>query len=487
MAAIKATTPLPRLPIGMCCVTQLAFGVFVTLPFTTFVYMVQDFYPTASDASLSRRTGLLASLSNLSMFVSSIPWGLVTDKRGRRPVLNVGNWSAAVTVLLLGFAPNYGFACACRVVGGLLNGTLGAMKAVIADVTDDTNAPLAFSALSVAWGVGAVLGPALGGLLSRPCREGGLLFGATSCSPGSILSRMPYILPCLFCSFLCGLAGCLSLRLPETIHRPGQPPIDAPPRCVDDAEDVPLLQPQSTSELELQSSSATPDVLPPVEQPTLPPTPVRWFRDRQCVLCLLGYALCAFIFIQMDELLPLFAAAEEGLGMSPRSLSAPLAFGGAVVFAFTLFCYPPMVRRVGLRTSTRGGYLVTSLSTLIVPVAALATGGLRSAILYIAIAFRSVAAVTVFTSSMLMVNKSAPAGQLGEVNGMGQCLAALVRGLGPAIAGLEWGASVKSSTQGAHFLPFLSISLMALIGIVLYGEVDFSKEQQGRMEEAVGE
>ena len=461
--------------MATCFLTQLSFGVFVTMPFTTFVYMVQDFFPSDSTALNSQRTGLLASLSNLSMFLTSIPWGYVTDRRGRRPVLNIGNWTASATILLLGLQHTFGGACACRVVGGLLNGTLVTMKAVIADVTDDTNAAKAFSLLSVAWGVGAILGPVLGGLLSRPCRGGGVLFGAASCAPGSVLERQPYLLPCLTCSLMCALAGTLSLRLPETMRKGTDAARPAPvrePCVVGDGEEQPMLL-----EVEMQQTAPPPDPdASPVAAASAPapaPPPVRWFRDRQCVLCLLGYALCAFIFIQLDELLPLFAA--DGLDMSPRGLSAPLAFGGAVVLSFTLFCYPPLVRRVGLRASTRGGFVATSVSTLIVPYASLATStGLQNAILYVGIAARGVAAVTCFTSSMLMVNKSSPAGQLGEVNGMGQCLAALVRGLGPAIAGLEWSASLNGP-GGAQFAPFVSIAAMALLGTVLYGRVDFDK------------
>ena len=486
----QVATPLPRLPIVTCFVTQLSFAVFVTMPFTTFVYMVQDFYPDASAAENSRRTGLLASLSNLSMFLTSIPWGFVTDRRGRRGVLNVGNWTATLTVLLLGLQHTFGAACACRVVGGLCNGTLVTMKAIIADVTDDTNAARAFSLLSVAWGVGAILGPVLGGLLSRPCREGGVLAGAASCHPGSILDRQPYFLPCLTCSLMCALAGALSLKLPETMRKATPQKPAQQPCVVGDGEEQPLLL-----EVEMQN---TPDVLPAVAAPPLDsdasslvaaPTTVRWFRDTQCVLCLLGYTLCAFIFIQLDELLPLFAA--DGLNMSPRGLSAPLAFGGAVVLSFTLLCYPLLVRRAGLRASTRGGFVATSVSTLIVPVASLAASvGQRNFILYVGIATRGIAAVICFTGSMILVNKAAPGGQLGEVNGMGQCLAALVRGLGPAIAGVEWAASLKGPA-GAQFAPFMSIAAMALLGTVLYGRVDFdrasSRPSSGDEAVAVGE
>lgn len=479
-------TPLPRLPMACCFLTQLSFAVFVTMPFTTFVYMVQDLYPGRSETFLAARTGLLASLSNLSMFVTSVPWGLASDRRGRRPVLLVGACSAALTMFALGCARSYAFACFARVLGGLLNGSLGTMKAIIADVTDASNAPRAFAGLSVAWGLGAVAGPAIGGLLSRPCVEGGLLAGSLICVPGGLLTSRPYFIPCLVSSLLCAASGVLAWRLEETLGLQWKAPVQQrahPEGCTEEV--APLL----SDEVELREQNGErrehdehlSEALSVVQEAIhAPAPPVRWFRDRQCVLCLLGYGLCAFIFIQLDELLPLFAAApvaSGGLGLTPRGLSAPLAWNGLVVFLFTLLAYPPLVARWGLRFATRGGFWATAGATLAVPVASLAAPPLSMVLLYAAVSARGAAAVTVFTSSMILVNRGAPFGQLGEVNGAGQALAALVRGLGPAIAGLEWGSSVRSSVAGSQFAAFVTVAATALLGVALYGRVRFEEEE----------
>ena len=82
---------------------------------------------------------------------------------------------------------------------------------------------------------------------------------------------------------------------------------------------------------------------------------------------------------------------------------------------------------------------------------------------------------------MIMVNRAAPAGQMGEVNGAGQALASLVRGAGPALAGLEWGAAVRSAeaaggADGAQYGPFAAVAAMSLLGCVLYAFVRFDEE-----------
>ena len=82
---------------------------------------------------------------------------------------------------------------------------------------------------------------------------------------------------------------------------------------------------------------------------------------------------------------------------------------------------------------------------------------------------------------MIMVNRAAPAGQMGEVNGAGQALASLVRGAGPALAGLEWAAAVRSAARagaadGAQYGPFAAVAAMSLLGIALYARVRFDDD-----------
>jgi MFS family permease len=428
--------------------TQLSVAVFVTLPFTTLVFLVQDLFPDLEESTISERTGFLASLSNLGMAVTSIPWGLVSDRRGRRPVLLVGAAASVTSVLALGLCSSYAGACAFRLAGGLLNGTLGSIKSLIADVTDASNAPQAFSILSVAWGIGAVLGPAAGGLLSRPCSDSGVLAASRHCQAGQPLLGRPYLLPCLFSALLCFIAGALAFKLPETLRRP-----DAA-----DEESAALLK-------------ATPDAARP-----------RWFRDRQCLLCLCGYTLTAYVYIQLDELIPLFAAAPRasgGLALSPRGLASPLAFGGAFVFVFSLYGYPGLVRSLGLRAATRLGFFATAAACVLVPACSLLGTASGLLLLPLVLAFRGAAAVTVFTSSMLLVNKNCPPGQLGEVNGCGQAAASLARGVGPAFAGLAWALCVRSRLPLAQFGAFCSVAVTTLTGgLGIYSRVRFDDDQE---------
>jgi hypothetical protein len=65
----------------------------------------------------------------------------------------------------------------------------------------------------------------------------------------------------------------------------------------------------------------------------------------------------------------------------------------------------------------------------------------------------------------------APQEQLGAVNGVGQTLAAFVRGVGPALGGVLWAASLELQQAGQQFLTFTIIALLAFGTWLLFRQV----------------
>lgn len=94
-------------------------------------------------------------------------------------------------------------------MGGLLCGNMGIVKSFLTEITDDTNRSASFYLYSLAWTMGAICAPLVGGLLSKPAEKYPSVF---SSDPSSIWVEYPYLLPCLLtvawnvlAALICGL------------------------------------------------------------------------------------------------------------------------------------------------------------------------------------------------------------------------------------------------------------------------------------------
>ena len=87
---------------------------------------------------------------------------------------------------------------------------------MIGESTDFTSQAVAFGYLGLAFGVGTVLGPLIGGSLASPCEEFGPRFPL--CGPGQLNAARPFFLPCLGAALVSGFAAASNaLVLRETL------------------------------------------------------------------------------------------------------------------------------------------------------------------------------------------------------------------------------------------------------------------------------
>ncbi|KAF9526686.1 hypothetical protein CPB83DRAFT_448678 [Crepidotus variabilis] len=77
-------------------------------------------------------------------------------------------------------------------LNGALNGNLGVIKSMMAEMTDSTNISKAYACLTIVWTTGSTLGPIIGGLLARPADRFPNIFGNSE-----FMRKYPYFLPCL--------------------------------------------------------------------------------------------------------------------------------------------------------------------------------------------------------------------------------------------------------------------------------------------------
>lgn len=119
-----------------------------------------------STASAATIYGVFGSAWAAMQFVCSPVLGSLSDRFGRRPVILLSNLGLGLDYALMAVAPSIGWLFVGRLISGITSSTFGAANAYIADVTPPEQRAARFGLLGVAFGVGFVVGPSVGGLLS---------------------------------------------------------------------------------------------------------------------------------------------------------------------------------------------------------------------------------------------------------------------------------------------------------------------------------
>lgn len=109
--------------------------------------------------------GLLISLYALMQFVSAPVLGALSDRFGRRPVILLALLGLGCDYVLLSLAPDIWWLVAGRAIAGVCGASYTAAGAYLADVSPPEQRAANFGLIGVAFGLGFIAGPALGGLL----------------------------------------------------------------------------------------------------------------------------------------------------------------------------------------------------------------------------------------------------------------------------------------------------------------------------------
>src|SRR3954452_13521565 len=91
--------------------------------------------------------------------------GVLSDRYGRRPVILLSNLGLGLDYIVMALAPSLWWLFIGRLISGVTSASVPTAMAYIADVTPKEKRAGAFGMIGVAFGVGFVLGPAIGGPL----------------------------------------------------------------------------------------------------------------------------------------------------------------------------------------------------------------------------------------------------------------------------------------------------------------------------------
>ena len=138
----------------------LSFGIIIpVLP-----KLVEDFMSgdTAQAASIY---GLMGTAWALMQFFCSPIQGTLSDRFGRRPVVLLSNVGLGLDYIFMALAPTVVWLFVGRMISGVASSSFSTAGAYIADVTPPEKRAAAFGMIGAAFGLGFILGPAVGGLL----------------------------------------------------------------------------------------------------------------------------------------------------------------------------------------------------------------------------------------------------------------------------------------------------------------------------------
>ncbi|CAM6035092.1 unnamed protein product [Sphagnum compactum] len=516
-------TPLPKRELFLIWIIHSSQAFQTTMLFPMLVFMVEKYGATGNSGhAIGWHAGLLASLFPLAQCCTSMLWGVISDRTGRKPWLAFGCTVSMVCATLLGFCSTYTSACLVRFLGGLLNGTLTITKSALAELCDGSNQAKGFGILNLAWGIGSVTGPVVSGLLAQPCVQ----YKLPKCP--TLLANYPFLLPCLGAAVFSVASIIASVSLTETNPRfvrisydrlsaqaPGSTSVDLEelhaeeddPNC---SEMVQLTGGNMNQVVDQQASSTTGMscrqklilVISTTEQLERKQIVVReggkscyrkqenfasaseeeiqdnnnavtrfeWV-DRNVLLASLCYSMTGLIFIITDELFPMFGAASRsvgGLGFSSSALGLILGEGGVVLCLYTILLYPEVCRRLGPLRCFRLGILSTIPLWVFFPISSLiaTVPVLQWSLLLLCMAARSVSACTTFTGVLILVSNSASPEHMGAVTGLSHSFCSFFRAVGPACGGVIW-----SFASGRQFPlhQFLAWQFVVFLSICTFG------------------
>jgi MFS family permease len=162
-AAATARAPIPGLGSIFLVVFLDILGFSLVLPF-----LAQEARDTFHTTELTGT--LLGAIYSLMQFLFVPVWGRVSDRVGRRPVLVWSVLATAVGMTCLGagllFASSVAWLFVARAASGIATANLGTASAYIADVTKPEERSRGMGLIGMAFGLGFIFGPAIGGALA---------------------------------------------------------------------------------------------------------------------------------------------------------------------------------------------------------------------------------------------------------------------------------------------------------------------------------
>ncbi|CAM6011815.1 unnamed protein product [Sphagnum balticum] len=417
-------------------------------------FMVQDLHITKSDNEIGFYAGLLGASLLVGRALTAVQWGIAADKYGRKPVMVLSLISVMVFHTLFGLSKNFWMALATRFLLGSFNGMHGAVKAYTSEISNQQHQALGISMVGTSWGLALIIGPALGGYLSRPALKYPSVFGE-----GSLFARYPYFLPSLCNTVLASGALCIIIQLPETLHK----------HNIKEMEETELLSVQMLSvnviDRELEEFSTPTEDLIAVKQNVK-----RSLLSRKSFIGAMAVS-CIWSFHDMtySEIFSLWCVSPKatgGLNFTTDNVGNILGISGFALIIFQILIFPHLANSLGLMMTTRVSAVLSVPLILAYPIISTLHGWVLWVILNLVSIVKTFFSMMILSASFILLNNAVPQDQRGAANGVSMSVVSVFKAIGPAVGGslFAWG----QKRQDSHILPGndMVFGTLAIVGVI---------------------
>ena len=422
-----------RSPMGILFLVVLVdmLGLTLVIPFLT--YFVQDLATAEGIVDTGSRdfwVGMVIATYSLAQFISTPILGAISDRMGRRPVLMFGLAANSVFFIVFGLSGSLAMAVIARFLAGAGNGNIAVAKAYIGDISEDEEVAGRMGMLGAAFGLGFMIGPFIGGVLSDPATGFGGPFDS------QFWIDYPYLLPCIFSSAMSSIALLLAFfKLPESL----------PPESRSESEKSPITHlgetfSRITSVMRMPTISSLVNVN---------------------FLFLIGFTMMHGTFILFTSMDP----ESGGLGWSERDNGWAFAFVGLLGVIVQGGLIRPLTRRFSLRGMMIVGTALTGLGISSIPYASPEVSWL---IFGSCAGFAIGNGVFMPTQSSLLTFATKDGGyELGTIMGAQEGLGALARIIGPFFSAVIWSSTVEGAGLWSYHTCFRVSGLFFLAALLL--------------------
>jgi MFS family permease len=449
-------TPLPWFQLSIILFLQLAEPLTAQVIYPFAPALIRDVGVTHGDeARVGYYVGIMQSLFFATQAMTVLHWSRLSDVVGRKPVLLIGLFGLSLSMYCFGLSKTFRGLVISRCLNGALNGNIGVLKSLVSEITDSTNLAQAYAFLPIAWSTGGILGPLIGGLLSKPAERFPNRFGHSD-----FLKKYPYFLPCAVPATFSLVAWFVTfLLLKETV-----PSTFSAPRFLKfgnhDISSKGSYSP-SVSSLDTSEDDTNNDEKPYTITALLMP---------RVMIAAINYASLSLVDISFRAIQPLFFSTPVhlgGLGLPPPTIGTILSCFGILSGLLSVLFFAKIHDRWGTKRVFIAGIASAIPVFAAFPIlnAMARAQGLSTAVwlgIAVQVTFSSFLNLSYGCIFIYIAAASPNRASLGGTNGICQCLVSTTRAFGPAIANSLFSLSMEKGYLGGSLVYYVLVGVVCM-------------------------